>query len=93
MSLHCKAALAYGEGSFLLDEIAIQEPQADEVVVKMKFAGLCHTNYDSLKWGKPIVMGHEGAGVGYKTGKDVEGLMPGDSGMLIWATPCRHCFQ
>lgn len=93
MSLFCKAALADGKGNFAIEQIEIHEPQPDEVVVKMKAAGLCHTDYDSLHWGKPIVMGHEGAGVVHQAGKDVEGIMPGDSVILNWATPCGHCFQ
>lgn len=93
MPLICKAALADGNGSFIIDEIEINEPQADEVIVKMKAAGLCHTDYDSLSWGKPIVMGHEGAGVVFKTGKGVTGIAPGDHVILNWATPCGHCFQ
>ncbi len=60
MSLTCKAALADGRGNFIIDEIEINEPQADEVIVKMKAAGLCHTDYDSLSWGKSIVMGMKG---------------------------------
>lgn len=93
MPLLCKAALADGAGSFVIDEIEIQDPQADEVIVKMKAAGLCHTDHDSLKWGKVIVMGHEGAGVIYKVGKGVTEVKPGDPVILNWATPCGHCFQ
>lgn len=93
MALVCKAALADGKGSFVIDEVAVGEPQSDEVVVKMKAAGLCHTDYDSLQWGKPLVMGHEGAGVVFKTGKDVRDVVPGDHVILNWATPCGHCFQ
>ncbi len=36
MSLICKAALADGRRNFIIDEIEINEPQADEVIVKMK---------------------------------------------------------
>lgn len=93
MALTCKAALADGKGNFVIDEVEISEPQADEVIIKMKAAGLCHTDYDSLRWGKPLVMGHEGAGVVYKPGKDVTGLAPGDAVILNWATPCGECFQ
>jgi S-(hydroxymethyl)glutathione dehydrogenase/alcohol dehydrogenase len=93
MPLYCKAALADGAGSFIIDEIAIQEPKDDEVIIKMKAAGLCHTDYDSLQWGKPIVIGHEGAGVVFKTGEGVEGINEGDPVILNWATPCGHCFQ
>ncbi|MHB1178604.1 MAG: zinc-binding dehydrogenase [Daejeonella sp.] len=93
MELVCKAALADGDGNFIIDEIRINEPQSDEIIVKMKAAGLCHTDYDSLHWGKPLVMGHEGAGIVFKTGIDVTTVVPGDSVILNWATPCNYCFQ
>ena len=93
MTLRCKAAIADGEGSFIIDEVEIGEPQADEVIVQMKAAGICHTDYDSLQWGKALVMGHEGAGIVSKTGKDVQGILPGDRVILNWATPCGKCFQ
>jgi S-(hydroxymethyl)glutathione dehydrogenase/alcohol dehydrogenase len=93
MPLRCKAALADGQGHFLIEETELQDPLADEVLVKIKAAALCHTDYDSLSWGKPIVMGHEGAGVVEKVGAAVTGLAPGDRVILNWATPCGHCFQ
>ncbi|MCE6991845.1 Zn-dependent alcohol dehydrogenase [Dyadobacter sp. CY323] len=93
MFIHCKAAVADGLGNFNIEEIEIQEPDDDEVIVKMKAAGLCHTDFDSLSWGKPIVMGHEGAGIVHKTGKDVTGVAAGDHVIMNWATPCGHCFQ
>lgn len=88
-----KAAIADGKGGFIIDETEIGEPFADEVLVKMKVAGLCHTDYDSLRWGKPLVMGHEGAGIVEKTGRNVTAFAPGDHVILNWATPCGYCFQ
>lgn len=93
MSLTCKAALADGKGSFIIDEIQVNEPKADEVLVKMKAAGLCHTDYDSLRWGKNFILGHEGSGTVVQAGEAVTGILPGDSVILNWATPCGHCFQ
>src|SRR3546814_494344 len=93
MSFKCKAAIAVGNGTFSIEEVELAEPQADEVIVKMKAAGLCHTDHDSLSWGKPIVMGHEGAGVVHQIGGDVDGIAVGDHVILNWATPCGHCFQ
>lgn len=93
MSLICKGAVANGQGNFIIDDIEIGEPEGDEVIVKMKAAGLCHTDHDSLRWGKPIVMGHEGAGIVFKTGIGVSGIASGDHVILNWATPCGHCFQ
>ena len=88
-----QAAIADGKGGFIIDKTEIANPLADEVLVKMKAAGLCHTDYDSLRWGKSIVMGHEGAGVVIKTGENVKTVVPGDKVILNWATPCGHCFQ
>lgn len=89
----CKAAIADGMGGFSIEEIEVAQPRDDEVVIKIRAAGLCHTDYDSLRWGKPIVMGHEGAGTVVALGKNVKDLAIGDAVILNWATPCNACFQ
>ncbi len=93
MSLKCKAAIAHGDGSFSIDTIEVQEPKRDEVLVAIKAAGLCHTDHDSLTWGKPIIMGHEGAGIVEAVGADITSVKVGDAVILNWATPCGTCFQ
>lgn len=93
MKISAQSAIATGTGDFIIDQIQLSPPEDDEVLVKIKAAGLCHTDYDSLSWGKPIVMGHEGAGVIEQIGKKVEGLSIGDKVILNWATPCMTCFQ
>lgn len=93
MPIQSKSAIAKGDGSFVIESVNLADPQADEVLVKMKAAGLCHTDYDSLSWGKPIVMGHEGAGVVAKIGSEVKDFAEGDQVILNWATPCMTCFQ
>ncbi len=89
----CKAAISDGEGSFHIDEIKVKKPKGDEVLVKLKASGICHTDYDSLNWGKPLVIGHEGAGEVFAMGDEVEGFRVGDPVLLNWATPCYTCFQ
>ncbi len=93
MPRECLAAIATGKGDFQISEIQVQEPNSDEVLVAIKAAGLCHTDHDSLNWGKPIVMGHEGSGVITAIGADVQHVSVGDSVILNWATPCGHCLQ
>ncbi len=93
MSTESRSAIGLGNGQFTIEKVTLADPQPDEVMVKIKAAGLCHTDYDSLSWGKPIVMGHEGAGTVAKIGTDIEGLQVGDSVILNWATPCMTCFQ
>jgi len=89
----CKAAVADGKGGFIIDDVQVSHPQSGEVLVRMRAAGLCHTDHDSLSWGKPIVMGHEGAGEVFAVGPDGAGFAPGDRVILNWATPCGSCFQ
>ncbi|MEM9830455.1 MAG: alcohol dehydrogenase catalytic domain-containing protein [Bacteroidota bacterium] len=93
MPVNCQAAVATGNGDFRIESIEVAHPADDEVLVQMKAAGLCHTDYDSLSWGKPIVMGHEGAGVVAEVGKQVKDFKSGDAVILNWATPCGSCFQ
>lgn len=93
MSRPCKAVIAAGDGSYTVDTITVESPLADEVLVQVKAAGLCHTDHDSINWGKPLVMGHEGAGIVVEIGPDVTGVAVGDSVILNWATPCKTCFQ
>ncbi|MEM0995333.1 MAG: Zn-dependent alcohol dehydrogenase [Bacteroidota bacterium] len=93
MPIISKSAVATGDGKFVIEPVQLADPQADEVIVKMKAAGLCHTDYDSLTWGKPIVMGHEGAGIITQIGDAVTEYAVGDAVILNWATPCMTCFQ
>ncbi|MEM6803072.1 MAG: alcohol dehydrogenase catalytic domain-containing protein [Bacteroidota bacterium] len=93
MTVSAKSAIATGSGDFLIDEVVLAPPKEDEVLVKMKAAGLCHTDYDSLSWGKPIIMGHEGAGIIVAVGSSIKDLQIGDKVILNWATPCMSCFQ
>ena len=93
MGITSKSAIAKGDGTFIIDFVTVSEPKADEVLVKIKAAGLCHTDHDSLTWGKPIVMGHEGSGIVAAIGTNVQNVEVGDAVILNWATPCRNCFQ
>ncbi|SHE39792.1 S-(hydroxymethyl)glutathione dehydrogenase / alcohol dehydrogenase [Pedobacter caeni] len=93
MHINCKAAITNGKGEFQITNIRVNDPAPGEVRVKMAAAGLCHTDFDSLNWGKQMIIGHEGAGIIEKTGAGVTGFKPGDKVILNWAMPCGHCFQ
>lgn len=93
MSIQSRSAIATGDGKFLIDTLTLAAPKNDEVIIKVLAAGLCHTDLDSLHWGKPIVIGHEGAGVVAQIGSNVTNLKVGDKVILNWATPCMKCFQ
>ncbi len=89
----CKAAITTGIGDFSIEEIEVAEPQNDEVLVQIKAAGICHTDWDSQSWGKQLVLGHEGAGIVSAIGDKVKSFAVGDEVMLNWAIPCYECFQ
>ena len=93
MPIESKCAISLGNGKFVIENTTIADPQSDEVPVKIKAAGLCHTDHDSLTWGKPIVIGHEGAGIVEQVGSHDSIFKIGDKVILNWATPCMKCFQ
>ncbi len=89
--IHARAAIADGHGAFTLETVEVGEPCGDEVLVAMRAAGICHTDHASLSWKRPLVMGHEGAGVVRSVGPDVRHVRPGDAVVLNWAIPCGTC--
>ncbi|HTL18321.1 MAG TPA: alcohol dehydrogenase catalytic domain-containing protein [Patescibacteria group bacterium] len=91
--MQAQAAIADGKGKFSLERIEVNEPIVDEVLVEIKAAGICHTDHASLNWKRPLVMGHEGAGLVRSVGPNVRHVRPGDKVVLNWAIPCGTCFQ
>ena len=89
-----KAVISNGQGSYHLSSIEVGDPQENEVRVKIKAAGICHTDWDSINnWDKNFVVGHEGAGIIDAIGSNVKGLSIGDKVILNWAIPCGECPQ
>lgn len=86
-----RAAIASGQGQFAIESIEVASPQRDEVLVEIRASGLCHTDHASLGWKRPLVMGHEGAGVVLEVGPEVTGVSPGDRVVLNWVIPCGTC--
>ena len=87
------AAIADGQGAFTLDTIEVAAPSDGEVLVEIRAAGICHTDHASLSWKRPLVMGHEGAGIVREIGAGVKHVNVSDPVVLNWAIPCGHCFQ
>lgn len=75
-------------------EMSALQPQ--DVLVRVKAAGLCHTDLEvmqgSLAYPTPIVLGHEGAGVVEDVGASVTRVRRGDRVVLSWNPHCGHCF-
>lgn len=91
--MQVRAAISNGQGAFALESIEVAPPLGDEVLVEMRAAGVCHTDWDSLRNGRRMVIGHEGAGLVLAMGPDVRSLSVGDHVILNWAVPCGACFM
>jgi len=92
--LKAKAIIAAGDGTHAYRDIEIHMPKGDEVLVEIRASGICHRDYDSVKyWSGPFVVGHEGAGIVEAIGPDVTDISVGDHVILNWAIPCQECFQ
>jgi len=91
-----KAAVMYENNKPLqVEEVTLDEPQSQEVLVKMVATGVCHTDLHFIKGempcAMPVVLGHEGAGIVEKVGPGVTTLQPGDHVVLMVAWSCGKC--
>jgi aryl-alcohol dehydrogenase len=81
-------------GPFLIEEIELDEPKADEVLVRIVSSGLCHTDLVARMQFLPIplpgVFGHEGAGIVEKVGSLVTKVKPGDHVATSYMS-CGEC--
>ncbi|HUP99447.1 MAG TPA: NDMA-dependent alcohol dehydrogenase [Aeromicrobium sp.] len=83
-------------GKWEVSEIDIDDPKADEVLVKIHAAGICHTD-DHFRTGDlpaahlPLCGGHEGAGIVEKVGAAVRNVAPGDRVVLSFIPGCGRC--
>ena len=91
--INVRAAVADGAGSFAIRRIGLDPPQSGEVLVALQASGICHTDWDSLGWGRSLILGHEGAGLVAQVGEGVTTCRAGDRVLLNWAIPCGKCFQ
>ncbi len=80
--------------SMPIECVAIEEPRADEVLVRMVATGICHTDIKvATVQGlspRPIVLGHEGAGIVERVGANVRKVQPGDHVVLTFDS-CGRC--
>ena len=85
---------APGKPLVVADDIDIDAPEAGEVLVKVHYCGLCHSDVTVVNGTPPvpIIVGHEAAGVVEAVGPGVTRVKPGDAVMLTPCPPCGHCY-
>lgn len=75
----------------VIEPVTLEDPRENEVRVAIRAVGVCHTDMvmrdGHLPVPRPVVLGHEGAGVVEAVGSAVSGLAVGDHVVLSFA----HC--
>jgi Zn-dependent alcohol dehydrogenase len=81
-------------GPFILEELELDDPREDEILVRVAACGVCHTDLvcrdQYYPTPLPCVFGHEGSGIVEKVGKKVTKVKPGDSVVASYLA-CGHC--
>jgi alcohol dehydrogenase len=78
-----------------IEDLELDPPGAGEVLVRIRAAGLCHSDLSVIDGNRPrplpMVLGHEVAGVVEELGADVSGLAVGDHVVAAFVPSCGHC--
>lgn len=92
-----EAAIASNKSKMLtIKQVELDEPKDNEVLVKIVATGICHTDKAAMDGGNtplPAVLGHEGAGIVEKVGKNVATIKQGDHVVLSFSYcgQCQNC--
>jgi alcohol dehydrogenase len=86
----------YGKSRPLrIAEVDLDDPGFGEVLVKIKVAGLCHSDLSVINGDRPrslpMVLGHESAGEVAAVGAGVDDLRPGDHVVTVFVPSCGCC--
>jgi Zn-dependent alcohol dehydrogenase len=89
------AAVLDSVGSLRVEELELEEPRRDEVLVRLLASGICRSDLSLLdgKWPAPLpmVLGHEGAGVIEAVGEGVDPERVGERVVLTFTPACGRC--
>ncbi|GAA3980927.1 zinc-dependent alcohol dehydrogenase family protein [Actinomadura viridis] len=81
----------------LRDDVSTVDPGPDQVKIKIRATGVCHSDLSTmtgvLPAMPPTVLGHEGAGVVAEVGEHVTNVRPGDHVVVNWSPDCGTCAE
>jgi len=85
-------------GELTYKDIPVPTPKANEILINVKYSGVCHTDLHAWKgdWPLPtklpLVGGHEGAGIVVAKGANVKNFEIGDFAGIKWLNgSCQSC--
>jgi L-iditol 2-dehydrogenase len=95
------AAFLQGPKNVELKRVAVPEPKAHQILVRVKSIGVCGSDVHYYQHGRmgpfaptePLVLGHESAGEVVACGPAVHGFTQGDRVSLEPGIPCGACEQ
>lgn len=89
------AAVLDAVGSLRLEDVELEAPRRDEVLVRLFASGICRSDLSLMdgKWPAPLpmVLGHEGAGVITEVGEAVAPSRVGEAVVLTFTPACGRC--
>ncbi len=91
-----KLAPPYAESRPLrIETLELDPPGPGEVLVRMRAAGLCHSDLSVINGDRPrpvpMVLGHEACGDVLEVGAGVADLKAGDRVVLVFVASCGEC--
>lgn len=92
-----RAERFYAESkTVVLEDVPVPEPGPGEVLVKVAFCGICHSDLSLINGTFPaqrpvVIQGHEASGTVAKLGPDVTGWSEGDRVVVAAGRPCGEC--
>lgn len=94
-----KAARFYEKRKFVVEEVALRNPKEDEVIVKIRYCGVCGTDVHIFEGEKgsaevtpPTILGHELSGDVVKVGSAVKNIKVGDRVSVDPNEYCGRCY-
>ncbi len=79
----------------VIEDLDLDPPGAGEILIKIRAAGLCHSDLSTINGDRPrqmpMVLGHEAAGEVMELGSGIKDLRVGDHVILVFVPTCGHC--
>lgn len=76
-------------------DLHLDDPGPNEVEVAIAASGICHSDLSAQRGivgiPRPVVLGHEGAGIVVRVGREVTSVREGDHVVLSWVPSCGQC--